>query len=313
MMLEDLPLSRQELLSLIKIAPHSYKLYEIPKRSGGTRTIAQPSKSTKFLQYWLIENIFKKLPLHQSAMAYVSGGSIRKNAEQHSHNPYITKFDFKDFFVSIKGADIKEHAVHWLSNELGEEDLNIIERLSCIKRKGSERYSLSIGSPSSPLLSNSIMFAFDTYVNDWSVKNQVIYTRYADDMCFSSNIKGKSFEIEGVIREALRSISYPKLRLNHKKTTHLSKKHQRRITGLVISNEGDVSLGRTRKRILSSLVHKYKLGLLNKDSVSNLQGYLAFAQDVEPSFLKRLANKYGQESIDQILSSVDKTHSFFGS
>jgi hypothetical protein len=81
----------------------------------------------------------------------------------------------------------------------------------------------------------------------------------------------------------------------------------------VISNEGDVSLGRTRKRILSSLVHKYKLGLLNKDSVSNLQGYLAFAQDVEPSFLKRLANKYGQESIDQILSSVDKTHSFFGS
>lgn len=86
---------------LIQRAPHSYKVYTIAKRSGGLRTIAQPAKETKFIQRWLIENVFSQLPVHECASAYKVGASIKKNADAHKSNSYVIKLDFKDFFPSI--------------------------------------------------------------------------------------------------------------------------------------------------------------------------------------------------------------------
>ena len=81
----DLLIPKERLDYLIRSAPYRYKVYQIPKRSGtGLRTIAQPAKEVKKLQYWVIKNIYPSLPVHPSATAYITGKNILNNSEVHS-------------------------------------------------------------------------------------------------------------------------------------------------------------------------------------------------------------------------------------
>jgi hypothetical protein len=145
------------------------------------------------------------------------------------------------------------------------------------------------------------MYEFDNQVVDWCTKHSIRYSRYADDLTFSTNTPGVTSTVEPVLKDIVREINYPTLRLNDKKTTHLSKKSQRRITGLILTNEGHVSIGRSRKREISSLIHKFSIHQLPKREIPRLQGLLGFSADVEPAFLDKMNRKYGSEVISQIL------------
>ncbi len=299
-LLECLSISDEQLNRLIVRSPHTYKQYNIPKKTGGFRAIAQPARATKYLQYWLMENIFNELSVHPAAMAYQEGCSIKKNAQYHVNNSYIAKFDFKSFFPSIKGSDIKAHLVRHFRDRLTENDLNDIVRISCIQLNGRTDFSLSIGAPCSPVLSNSILYEFDCKVVDWCSDNNIRYTRYADDLTFSTNLQRATSSIEPYIREVVKRLDYPSLRFNRKKTTHLSKKNQRRVTGLILTNDGDVSIGRSKKREISSLIHKFTIGQLPGDEIPRLQGLLGFSKGVEPQFIFRMNRKYGENVISSI-------------
>lgn len=286
---------------LFQRAPHSYKVYTIPKRSGGQRTIAQPAKETKFIQRWLIQNIFSQLPVHECASAYKIGASIKKNANAHKSHSYVTKLDFKNFFPSITSNDLVMHISKHLGNSLGTQDIQDIARISCIRLQSKSELCLSVGAPSSPVLSNSIMYSFDSEIFAWCAKNGITYTRYADDLTFSTSTKKISSDIEPFVRDVAQKLTYPSLSLNSKKTTHLSKKHQRRITGIIINNEGNISLGRNRKREISALIHKFTLSILPEPEIFRLQGLLGFAKDVEPLFVARMRGKYTSKLIEEVL------------
>lgn len=297
----ELAIPEHLLERIIQRAPYSYKVYSIPKKSTGRRTIAQPAKETKYIQQWLIHNVFNQLPIHDAATAYKLGASIKKNALAHANNNFISKFDFKTFFTSIKEDHLRSHFIRHLSDLLSEDDINDILRVCCIRLHSNEPLCLSIGAPSSPVLSNSIMHGFDLEVTSWCEKNGFIYTRYADDLTFSTNAKETSSKVEPALRNIIRKLEYPLLRFNRKKTIHLSKKNQRRVTGLVLTNEGKVSLGRSRKREISALIHKYSHNSLDEKEIFRLQGLLAFAKDVEPLFISRMRKKYGHIIIETLL------------
>lgn len=293
-------LSEAQLQRLIVRSPHTYKIYTIPKKSGGVRIIAQPAKETKFIQHWLISNIFSRLPIHECAAAYKTGASIKANAIAHSQNHYISKFDFEAFFGSIKQSDLINHFSRHLGERLLAVDIKNIARLSCISPKDGTGLCLSIGAPSSPILSNSIMYEFDCKVQQWCSPRKITYTRYADDLTFSTSVKEICSEIEPMIREIILNLDYPKLRINDNKTIHLSKKNQRRVTGVIINNEGQISIGRERKRTVSALIHRFSIGTLPVQDIYKLQGLLGFSRDIEPEFIARMRKKYGSQLIDAI-------------
>lgn len=297
----ELTIPEHLLERIIQRAPYSYKVYTIPKKSRGRRTIAQPAKETKYIQHWLINNIFNTLPIHEAATAYKLGSSIKKNISTHANNDFISKFDFKTFFTSIKADHLRQHFKRHLKFNFDESDINDILRLCCIRNRNDEPLCLSIGAPSSPILSNSIMYEFDLEVTSWCKKNNFTYTRYADDLTFSTKTKETSNTIEPAIRNIIRALEYPLLRFNRKKTIHLSKKNQRRITGLILTNEGKVSIGRSRKREISALIHKYSHQALPDEEVLRLQGLLGFAKDAEPIFISRMRSKYGHAIIEDLL------------
>ena len=297
---EEVYMREDNLNNFIMTAPYRYKKYRIPKKKPGEfRLIAQPSKEVKLLQRICLEELKKYLPIHDCAMAYEKNKSIKINAETHKSNSYLLKMDFKDFFPSIRPSDL---LLVLESNKiiLSEVDKRILSHLLFWKLRKNSPLRLSIGAPSSPFISNAIMYEFDTKVSEICKGFDVTYTRYADDLTFTTNVKGVLIRVPDLIKLVLKELIFPKIRLNNNKTVFSSKKHNRRITGLTISNDGNVSLGRRRKRLISSMVHKYSVNELDKEDVSKLRGLLAFSSDVEPEFIDRLIKKYGFDVIHGI-------------
>ncbi len=287
----------------VSTAPHRYKVYFIPKRNNhGRRKICQPSKELKSIQRIVLRKFLMDLPVHDSATAYQSGSSIKNNASEHRQNQYVLKMDFRDFFPSLRPADFALHVVKHIDPQLSDDDQNCLARLFFYSNRSKGQLELSIGAPTSPFISNTLMWEFDKHIFDMCADSDVKYTRYADDLTFSTNVRNILFEFPERVANLLGQLQYPTLTVNEEKTVFLSKKGNRHITGLVITNEGEVSIGRKKKRMIRSLVHKYQLGELDAEKLAYLKGYLSFISDVEPRFIQALIDKYDAETVNSIRS-----------
>ncbi len=293
---KDLLIPEDRLEYLILSAPYRYKVYSIPKKSKkGTRIIAQPAKEVKRLQYWVIENIFPKFTVHESASAYIKGKNILQNASVHKTKPYLLKLDFKEFFPSIKAKDFYSYTQTVENLDIDEND---IQRLVKIlfwlpKPRDKNELQLSIGAPSSPRLSNILLNAFDTLVTEFCVSNSITYTRYADDLTFSMEQKDQRSIVHDKVNEILANLPSLRLELNQKKTVYGSKAHRRIVTGLIISNNGAPSLGRNKKRLIRSKIDYFFKQKLSHKEIQALCGLMAFAKSVDPEFFERMERRYG--------------------
>jgi hypothetical protein len=146
-----------------------------------------------------------------------------------------------------------------------------------------------------------MMFEFDCMMEQFCAPRQLRYTRYADDLTFSSEGFLDRDSVVQAVNAALVGAKYTNHSLNHAKTRLFSKAFARRVTGIVLTNDGRLSLGRDRKRLIRSMMHRALQDELDADNLKKLKGLLAFANDVEPTFLDSLARTYGQESVLSVL------------
>jgi RNA-directed DNA polymerase len=299
LLLRDLPFSERELTSLIATAQFRYKVYQIPKRKPNQfRTIAQPAPEVKLIQRWLTDSIFRSLPIHRSATAYRNGYSIADHADKHAAKRFLLKMDFKDFFPSITAQDVHKHLTKY--GKLSTEDITSVCRLVCWRRRETGSLVLSIGAPSSPILSNTVLYDFDNQVAKIASSKKVLYSRYADDLAFSTNRKGILTEIHAEVVALCERLEYPRLTINDEKTVFTSKAHRRSLVGLVLTPEGGTSLGRDKKRQIRSQLYRLSNNTLDPDMVSRLRGELAFAWSVEPSFIYSLLRQRGGDVFEKL-------------
>jgi len=290
-------LSHKQLEWYALTASKRYKSYQIPKRSGGFRTIHQPSKALKSIQRWINVNLLKLLPVHESATAYKKGASVRLNAIRHINSNYTLRVDFRDFFPSFKS----KHVTAFLRRQreargliLSDRDIQFICYI--VARNG----ELTIGAPSSPLLTNAMMFDFDTTVDKWCSTNQMIYTRYADDIFISTSYPQQLENALQMLQQIVANFDYSSLEINKDKTRFLSRKHRRAVTGLVITTDRKLSIGRERKHSLKSDVYKFARNMLPAEDWGRLAGMVAYASDADPDFYKILIKKYGATTMEDI-------------
>lgn len=297
-----LRISEREVAHLIATAPERYKVYHIPKRSGGLREIAHPASELKAAQRAIIEGYLKHLPVHPAATAYKPGSSIRHNALAHVTNGPILKYDFRDFFPSLT-----EQA--WISYCL---EKGLFDRRDAIRSgrllfrrpKNGRILRLSIGAPSSPIVSNILMYQFDDEMTTQLARHKVTYTRYADDLTFSAERTGYLTSVDSILRSVLNRMTSPKLRINEAKTVLATKKYHRQITGLVLTLDGRLSIGRDRKRNIRAAIHHFMNGKLDRKDQAKLAGLLAFARDIEPAFYARMERVYSKDVIDRLKLSI---------
>jgi retron-type reverse transcriptase len=183
---------------------------------------------------------------------------------------------------------------------LEETDFERLMKILFWRPKGRPELQLSIGAPSSPHLSNAMMFDFDAEMSKFCQERNVKYTRYADDMTFSMDEKQLRGQVLQRVLDVLKELPFPKLEVNTKKTVFGSKAHRRMVTGLILSNDGSVSLGRERKRRIRAQLNYLIHGRLTEKDRAAVRGMLAFARDIEPGFFRRMVQKYGPELINKL-------------
>ena len=299
---EEFGVPRTVIDTIVDSAPYRYKVYSVAKKTGkGKRVIAQPSKEVKAIQRYLIGKVINDLPLHNAAMAYREGKGIKDNAANHVDGGFLLKMDFERFFPSLRSTDLERHIEEFTPKKFEKDDLRVIGQVCFWKPRRKSSLQLSIGACSSPFISNTLLYRFDEFVERLAGEREIIYTRYADDLTLSTSKRGRLRVMEKEIREIVSELPYPRLKINDEKTIHTSKKHQRRVTGLILSSQGKISLGRKRKRDISAGIYYALQGKLDPEEVERLRGLLAFSLDVEPDFVARMGRKYGEKKMAPLL------------
>jgi retron-type reverse transcriptase len=288
-------MSETDVLRIILTAPKRYKIYAVPKRDGvGMRVIAQPARELKVLQRYVANEVLQRLPIHEAARAYIRGKNIRDNAIPHLASRAIMKLDFRDFFHSLKFSDLKSVLMAQQFSGVTESEWALLENILFWQNPAKRSKCLAIGAPSSPLVSNIIMENLDQEIFVLCQKHGVAYTRYADDITLSAAKIELLVSCEKEIRKLVRKTRNPKLVFNDKKRGIFTKAGRRLITGLVVTPDRKISLGRERKREISAAIHHYVTGKNRTiEHVANTKGWLAYAHSVEPEFFGAMLRKYG--------------------
>ena len=272
---------------------------QFQKRTGGYREIHHPSRRLKALQRWLLSNIIEALPVHPAAAAYRRNRSIFENARAHAASRYLLRMDLENFFPSITSVDVRQyikgHSAFFL--EWTEPDINVFCGIVCRNSR------LTIGAPTSPALSNSICYDLDVNLHALCENSGVAYTRYADDLFFSTVQREVLFQTEKDVIEIVDKLKIPaNLKVNGHKTRHSSKRGSRRVTGIVLGSDGAPHVGRGLKRKIRALIHRFDS--LDEPNKASLAGLIAYAIGFEPAFLNRLIDKYGLPMVNKAMTAA---------
>lgn len=295
---DDLLLDPTYIEDLAKTAALRYRIFFINKKNGTLRQIHHPAKELKAIQRYLHETfLLNNTRVHNCAVAYSKNSSIKCHAEIHKNSQYLMRMDFRNFFSSISSADvynfISQNGQSFIDG-WSEVDTKLFTKLVCYKK------SLTIGSVTSPMLTNAMCYDLDVRLFSLCSRLGVTYTRYADDMYFSTSAPNVLKLVQKQVKETVTELSIPKgLKINSKKTHHSSKKNRMAVTGMIITTDNKISVGRNKKREVRSLIHKWNT--LDSESKNYLSGYLSYCKYVEPTFINALCNKYGAKIIDEVI------------
>ena len=294
----DLCLDSEYVASVVKRSKFYYRDYYIKKRDDSRRKISQPSPELKTLQYWAVNNILNKFPISSSAYAYQKGSSIKRHAQFHQNSKHIFHTDICKFFPSITYEHLQPIL---LSNHKLFEDMGIdLDSVETIRDICFRENSLCIGTVSSPIISNIIMYQFDVIMLGYCKKNHLKYSRYADDIYLSSNsyidLSHVNF-LSGTLKKFGFSI-------NESKTYFSSPKYRRKVTGLVIGTDSSVTIGSQKRAFIKKLV--YDKLVHHKGDGNSILGYLAFLKDIEPQTYNNIIAKYSQYCKEDIIDALKK-------
>lgn len=283
----------------IKEARAKCKRFTIPKKNGGLRTIYQPCSEAKMIQNWLLEKIFKKLPVSECATAFNKGASILENARRHRNAPYLVRIDIKNFFQSINFNDLVPIIGIATINmeEKQKKELELIIMQTCFNNSG----RLPIGYPTSPTIANIVMFKLDTELSEKinsipEVLGNASITRYADDFIFSTDKKGACQEFIKILSDILKKTQSPRLEINEAKTKIMSKKGgSALVTGLRIKEDGGIGVHKNYKSHIRLMLKLFAEGRLKIEEHEKLKGHLSHLQSVDPKLFTQLSHKFYKE------------------
>ena len=209
---------------------------------------------------------------------YVEGKNIITNAEIHKRKKIIINIDIEDFFSSFHFGRIRgffeKNRVFNFPNEIA----TIIAQISCF------RGSLPQGSPLSPTISNLIFNIVDLKILKLAVKYKLDYTRYVDDLSFSTNDTIFKKNIENFLNELNILIIDNGFRINKRKTRLIYSNSKQVVTGLTVNkiiNSNKLFIKNTR-----AMAHSlYKNGKFTIDgregTINHLEGRFSFINQLD--------------------------------
>lgn len=156
-----------------------YYSFEIQKKNGKPRIISAPTTSLKILQHKLNCILSIIFTPKFSSHGFVKGKSIKTNASTHVKSKYVLNIDLEDFFPSINFGRVRGMFMAY-PYRLSAPVATVLSQICCYNNK------LPQGAPTSPIISNMICAKLDSQLLYLAKQNKCLFTRYADDITFST-------------------------------------------------------------------------------------------------------------------------------
>ncbi|MDW6016973.1 retron Ec67 family RNA-directed DNA polymerase/endonuclease [Vibrio plantisponsor] len=302
--------TRVDLALLLKVKPavltftlykkgpqNNYTSFNIPKKNGGVRTINAPIGKLKTLQTNLskllldcIDDINKERGFNSGlAHGFVRERSIITNAIMHKNSKNVLNIDLDNFFGSFNFGRVRGFFQKNRNFLLNDEVATTIAQIACCNNE------LPQGSPCSPVITNLITHSLDIQLLKLANKYSCTYSRYADDITFSTR-KSKfppeiMVENNGVYNPSKRlkhEIKRADFKINDKKTRIQYRDSRQDVTGLIVNKKIGVKkeYRRTTKSMCNSLFHTGSYTKIVNDkhvagTINELEGRLNFIDSID--------------------------------
>lgn len=312
--------------------PNRYTQFTIPKSSGGTRSIAAPREELKALQVKVsqllqqcIHNMNADLKITTSlSHGFTKGHSIMTNADLHRKKRYVFNIDIENFFGSIHRGRVFGFLTKNRSFSLNPKVARALAQIACHDN------ALPQGAPSSPVFSNLIGHLIDVRLVELAEKLGCSYSRYADDITFSTNKKNFPKEIafvspsnEWVASPTLiKIVSKCGFALNENKTRMQYQESRQSVTGLTVNRKiNSPAVYRHQVRAMAhSLFNTGSFSVPDKDpkskakipgTINQLGGMLSYIYMVNTYNRSKIVENSAIRDEDINLSSMENVHADF--
>ncbi|CAM4110317.1 MULTISPECIES: retron St85 family RNA-directed DNA polymerase [Flavobacterium] len=298
---------------------HHYHTFEVSKKSGGKRKISTPKPKLKELQNWILENILHKIPHTDEAHGFIKKRSIVTNAKPHLEKDIVINIDLKDFFPTITHKRVKG-----LFHKMGySEQIATILSLLCtysevdeIDLDGVTYYvqsgerKLPQGAPTSPAISNMIVYKMDKKISGLAKKLNFTYTRYADDMTFSTSNEN-ALNVSRLLYFIKKIITSEGFIIHPDKIHIMRNGMQKKVTGVVVNKK--LNVDRLQLRKFRAVLHNINQNGWKDQQwgkaihlINAVEGYINYVAMVNPEkgaqFKKSLVaiiSKHGKPEIEK--------------
>lgn len=226
-----------------------YKTVKFKQENGKIRTLNIPDKDLMNVQKSILHFILNRFVASEYATAYIRRKCLRDNALPHIGKKYLLKLDISDFFNNITFSQVLTYVFNqnYFSKQVG----YILTSLCCYKK------SLPQGAPTSSYISNIVMFNFDEAIGEWCKSNSIAYTRYCDDLTFSSD--KPLYYVYTKVKSMLQERGF---KLNEKKTHFLTCNSRQSVTGITVNEKMSVS-SEYKKKLRQEIYYVLKYGSSN--------------------------------------------------
>lgn len=304
-----------------------YKVFKLKKKRMNCdlqqfRIITVPEPALLSAQRWIHENILKKIPFHPSNSAFIPNGGILMAAKPHCSCRWMIKIDIKNYFESISEGKVYKifRSVGYqplISYELArlctrvrahsnpvKKDYEDPAKKGCLPYRTIEIGHLPQGAPTSPLLSNLCTVNLDEKLLNFSIGNNLTYTRYADDIIFSSTDNFDRKTCVSLIKDINGILASNGFWPNKNKTKIITPGARKIVLGMLVDGPEPRLTKEYKKEISMHLyfIFNGKVGLrkhcLHKGFKSEqgllnyLEGKLSFASYVEPEWAYKMNIKF---------------------
>jgi RNA-directed DNA polymerase len=242
--------TRQDIVSLLEVSdyqlryhlyipsPHQrYTSFQIPKKSGDTRQITAPVSPLKIIQRKLnhiLQTVYRPKSCNHG---FVRQKNILTNARAHVRRRFVLNIDLEDFFPSINFGRVRGMFMS-PPYKLNSHVATVLAQICCFRNE------LPQGAPTSPVVSNMICAKMDDQLRALARKYRCLYTRYADDMTFSTyqprfpEAFAKYNDCVGTLdpgNELVAVIQANGFRVNQSKIRLQTRARRQQVTGLTVN------------------------------------------------------------------------------
>jgi RNA-directed DNA polymerase len=263
-----------DLVYYLYVIPYKFRYITFPikKKLGGERIISTPATSLKLIQKKLNQVLQCVYQVKPSVHGFVKGKNIVTNAKAHVGKRYVLNFDLKDFFVSINFGRVRGMFMA-LPYALNPEVATVLAQICCHNNQ------LPQGAPTSPIISNMLCAKLDSQFQKLAKKYRFTYTRYADDITFSTTRPNLPEEIAYIITteepEKLEKVILGKdiysiikennFEVNERKVRMQNAKQHQEVTSITVNTFPNVD--RNYIRQIRAMLHAWrKFGLKLSES-----------------------------------------------